>query len=199
MTPQARMRRIGWFATLVICAGLYLVLHFNVHSLSSEVIKAERQIVQLEEQNMLLETEFLTRSSQVQLAAWNRMDFGYSAPEAAQFVDNERQLAQFGTPRGENAPAPILLARHVEGEEAPPFRQLVSPITGEQLDVALINTGNVRRSPSGFTGNGARAGAVDMVANIAQSAASGSTVRIPLNATASVAGVSLANAGGAGQ
>ena len=44
--------------------------------------------MQLEGANLLLETEYLTRSNQLQLAAWNRVDFGYTAPNAAQFLDS---------------------------------------------------------------------------------------------------------------
>ena len=138
MTPQARFRRIGWFAALSICTGLYLVLHFKVQTVSSEVVKAERLIVTLEEKNMLLDTEFMTRSSQMQLASWNRVDFGYTAPVAAQFLDSERQLASFGSPRAAGAPEPLRLANEVADEEAPAFGQLVSPLTGKPLETALV-------------------------------------------------------------
>ena len=110
MTPQARFRRIGWLALLTVCTILYGVLHFQVWSVSSDVKKTERVLVSLQQQNMLLETEFLTRSSQLQLAAWNRVDFGYSAPAADQFIGNERQLARFSSPRSSEAPDPIRLA-----------------------------------------------------------------------------------------
>lgn len=137
MTLHSR-RRIGWFAALALCTALYLLLHLKVHSVMSEVVRAERQIVQLESTNMLLETEFLTRSNHVQLAAWNRVEFGYSAPKAAQFVENERQLAQFGRPRSTTAPEPIRLARFDAGKAPPPFRQLVSPLTGDPIDSELV-------------------------------------------------------------
>ena len=45
MTAQARIRRIGWFAALALCAVLYLMLHLKVHAVHSEVVRAERQIV----------------------------------------------------------------------------------------------------------------------------------------------------------
>ena len=79
MTTQSRIRRIGWLAALALCLALYGVLHFKVHAVQSAVVRAERQIVQLEEATMLLETEYLTRSSQIQLARWNRVDFGFVA------------------------------------------------------------------------------------------------------------------------
>ena len=165
MTPQARFRRIGWFALLALCTAFYGVLHFQVWTVASNVTKAERQIVALEQTNLLLETEFLTRSSQVQLAAWNRVDFGYSAPEAGQFIGSERELAQFAGPRAGDAPDPIQLAGYSDEEEAPPFPKLVSPITGRPIDVALIEP----------AGNSNDDGRTTLAARLA-----GDTVRIPL-------------------
>jgi hypothetical protein len=132
-----KLRRIGWIAALATCTALYLMLHLKVHSVRSEVIRAERQIVALEQQKVLLETEFETRSNQLQLAAWNRVDFGYTAPSAEQFLENERQLASFGGPRAAGAPEPIRVAGGA-GSEAPSFPQLVSPLTGEPVDEALV-------------------------------------------------------------
>ena len=103
MTPQSSLRRIGWLAALAACTALYLMLHLKVHAVRSEVVRAERQIVALEQEKLLLETEFETRASQRQLAAWNSVDFGYSAPTAEQFLDSERQLASFGSPRARSA------------------------------------------------------------------------------------------------
>ncbi|HEU4651054.1 MAG TPA: hypothetical protein VFS49_06540 [Croceibacterium sp.] len=136
MTPHSRIRRIGWFAALAICAMLYLGLHLKVHAVRSEVIRAERQIVLLEQQKVLLETEFQTRSNQLQLEEWNRVDFGYTAPSAAQFLENERQLASFGSPRAPGAPEPIRVAG--AGGDTPAYPKLVSPLTGKPIDEALL-------------------------------------------------------------
>lgn len=138
MTPQRRIRRIGWLAALGTCMALYALLHVKVNSVHAEVIRAEREIVRLEEQNLLLETEFLTRSSQVQLAAWNRVDFGFVAPRAEQFIDSPMQLASFGSPRHVDAPPPIMLAGMSSGEDMPEFPQLVSPLTGKPVDERVL-------------------------------------------------------------
>jgi hypothetical protein len=140
MTPQSRLRRIGWIAALATCTALYLMLHLKVHSVRSEVVNAERQIVSLEQQKLLLETEFESRSNQLQLAAWNRVDFGYVAPSAGQFLENERKLAEFGSPRATGAPPPIRVAGG-SGEDTPDFPRLVSPLTGKPLDDALVEPG----------------------------------------------------------
>ncbi|MFC4254617.1 hypothetical protein GRI97_04215 [Altererythrobacter xixiisoli] len=130
MTPQTRTRRIGWFMVLAVCTALYLLLYLRVQAVQSDIVRAERQIVALERSKVLLETEFATRSNQQQLDAWNRVDFGYIAPTARQFVENERQLASFGTPRAVGAPDPIRVASIGAGEDAPEFPRMVSPITG---------------------------------------------------------------------
>lgn len=138
MTHRSRLRRIGWFAVLGTCLALYALLHVKVNAVRADVVQAERQIVHLEEENLLLETEFLTRTNQVQLAAWNRVDFGFSSPEADQFIENERQLASFGMPRDANAPAPIRLAGLRSGEDVPEFPQLISPLTGRPIEANLL-------------------------------------------------------------
>ncbi|HYD25846.1 MAG TPA: hypothetical protein VEB68_13725 [Croceibacterium sp.] len=136
MMPHSRIRRIGWIAALATCTALYLMLHLKVHAVTSEVVRAERQIVALEQQKLLLETEFETRANQLQLAAWNNVDFGYTAPSAAQFLENERQLASFGTARAPGAPEPIRVAGGAG--EAPEYPRLVSPLTGKPVDQALL-------------------------------------------------------------
>ena len=139
MTQQSRLRRMGWIAVLALCTVLYLGLHLKVHAVRSEVVSAEREIVALENQKILLATEFETRASQEQLASWNRVEFGYAAPTAGQFVENERQLAKFGTPRAAGAPEPIRVASLATGEDAPPFPKFVSPLTGKPVDEKLLD------------------------------------------------------------
>ena len=134
MTKQSRLRRMGWIAVLALCTVLYLGLHLKVHAVRSEVIGSERRIIALEDEKSLLETEFETRASQEQLASWNRVEFGYSAPLAQQFVESDRDLAKFGTPRAKGAPEPIRVASLANGDDAPPFPKFVSPLTGKPVD-----------------------------------------------------------------
>lgn len=136
MTQHSRARRIGWIAALAVCTVLYLMLHLKVHAVQSEVVRAERQIVALEQEKLLLETEFETRANQLQLATWNNVEFGYSAPTASQFLENERQLAAFGTPRLPGAPEPIRVAS--AAGDAPAYPRFVSPLTGKAVDEALL-------------------------------------------------------------
>ena len=127
----SRLRKIGWAAVLVTCTALYLGLHLRVNAVRSEVRQAERHIVALREQKLMLETEFETRSNQQQLANWNEVDFGYRAPNASQYLEGERQLAQFGTPRAKGAPEPIMVANApATSDGTASFPAMVSPITG---------------------------------------------------------------------
>jgi hypothetical protein len=140
MMNRSQARSLGWFAVLAICAGLVVVLSFKVHAVKSEVLLAERQLIALQRETLLLETEFETRASQRQLAEWNAVEFGYAAPRAGQFLEGERQLASLGEIRRPGAPAPIRLARAEAADgapapaaEAPPMR---SPVSGAKVTLA---------------------------------------------------------------
>lgn len=153
MTAQAHLRRIGWIAVLALCTALYLMLHLKVHAVKSDVIRSERQIVRLEQETVLLETEFESRANLLQLSAWNQVDFGYTAPTASQFIGSRRQLASFGTPRAASAPAEIRVASAAGDSGAmPDFPKLVSPLTGKPLDDALLGGGRAQLSASEASG-----------------------------------------------
>lgn len=137
MVSHSRLRQIGWAAALAACIGLFLVLSFRVHAVKSEVLLAERQIIALQRETVVLETEFEARASQRQLADWNAVDFGYEAPRADQYLENERQLAALGSPRAPGAPSPIRVAvADVDstngGDDAP----MHSPLTGKRVTLA---------------------------------------------------------------
>jgi hypothetical protein len=151
MTAQTRARKIGWIVALAFCTALYLLLHLSVRAVKSDVIRSERQIVRLEQEQVLLETEFETRANLLQLSAWNQVDFGYTAPTAHQFLDSERQLASFGGPRAPGTPQQIRVAHAMTGE-APEFPKLVSPLTGKPVNEALLEPG--RQMLSGRIGDG---------------------------------------------
>ena len=66
-----RMRQVGWVAVLLVCAALTLALTFRVNAVKSQVRLAERQVVALKQDMLLLETEFETRGNQQQLRNLN--------------------------------------------------------------------------------------------------------------------------------
>ena len=110
----SRLRQVGWMVAIGACIALFIALAFRVNAIKSEVKLAEREIVALERSTLMLETEFAARASQQQLADWNMLEFGYAAPAADQFLENERQLVSLGTPRGIDAPEPIRVARSLD-------------------------------------------------------------------------------------
>jgi len=144
MMSRTQARSLGWMAVLAICFALVVILSFKVHAVKSEVLLAERALIALERETMLLETEFETRASQRQLASWNNVEFGYAAPRAGQFLDGERQLASLGQRLGPDAPAPIRLARAdtansavaAAASEAP----MRSPVSGAKVTLASAAT-----------------------------------------------------------
>ena len=132
-----RARSIGWAAVLLTCFALLVALTFRVNAVKSQVRLTERRIVAIKQQNLFLETEFETRANQQQLRTLNDVEFGYSAPTAGQYLENERQLAALGKPRGADAPDPIRVASaQGVGPQGLGFPAMVSPLTGKPADTA---------------------------------------------------------------
>lgn len=147
--PGSRLRQASWAAVLSGALGLFLALTFHVNAIKSEVRLAERRIISLERERMLLETEFESRASQRQLAEWNAVEFGYVAPRADQFLDDERQLASLGAPQRADAPQPVRIARAAPpDEEESEIADWVSPLTGQPMaaDVGEAIAENSRRA-----------------------------------------------------
>ncbi len=130
MSRGSRLRQTGWIVLLTLCGVFFLVLTFHVNSVKNKVHLAERTIIQLEREKQTLEIEFQARANQQQLANWNKIDFGYEAPRADQYLDNERQLAELGLARDVGAPTPIRVARGPDEDESA-FSSMVSPNTSQ--------------------------------------------------------------------
>lgn len=140
MVAGSRLRQLGWAVTLAICIALFAALTFKVNSVRSEVRLAERKILTLQREKILLETEFETRASQQQLAQWNAVDFGYEAPGPGQYLEGERQLASLGESRLPTAPAPIRVARAADDASEAHFPAMVSPLTGKPVHTVADDT-----------------------------------------------------------
>jgi hypothetical protein len=145
----SRLRHFGWAVTLALCITLFAGLTFKVNSVRSEVRLAERRIVALQREKILLETEFETRASQQQLAQWNAVDFGYQAPNADQYLEGERQLAALGEPRAVTAPSPIRVARAEDDMREMKLPAMVSPLTGKPVKAALDEANLAEKLASG--------------------------------------------------
>lgn len=133
MVRGSRLRQIGWAICIGVVFGGFMLLTFRVNAVKSEVVRAEREIVELERDKLALETEFETRANQQQLADWNAIEFGYAPPRADQFLETERQLASFSAPRAPGSPAPIRFAREMQASDYP---ALVSPLAEKEGDAA---------------------------------------------------------------
>jgi hypothetical protein len=154
-----RIYSIGWAAVLLICFTLTVILTFKVNAVKSQVRLAERQILTLKEDKLLLETEFETRANQQQLRTLNAVEFGYQAPAAGQYLEGERQLAALGKARGPDAPSPIRVANADVPREAGGLPEMVNPLTGKAM-AAEPPTG-VKRKPTTDATLGDRLGTVE--------------------------------------
>lgn len=138
MLTAARMRQIGWGALLAFCILAFTVMSLSVHAVQNEVVLAERRIIALKQETLLLETEFESRANQRQLAHWNRVEFGYLSPRADQYIDSRQDLAALGEPLGPDAPRPVRLARADLAALDPALadhgeHSMVSPISGAPI------------------------------------------------------------------
>lgn len=134
MLTRDRVRSFGWVAVLTVCGALTMGLTLRVNAVKSEVRLAERQIIALQRQKTMLETEFETRANQQQLKVLNDVEFGYQAPTAGQYLEGERQLAVLAKPRGPDAPTPIRVASAAEA--APPMlNTLMSTVSARAREV----------------------------------------------------------------
>lgn len=108
-----KLQGIGLVLLVLIFAMMLYPVSLNVAATRSELAKIERQIDRARGNIRYLESELAVRASMRQLERWNADTFGYSAPSAAQYLENERQLASLDRlprARGANDVAPVLMA-----------------------------------------------------------------------------------------
>ena len=141
-----RLRSFGWAFVLTVCFALTVALMFRVNAVKSQVRLAERQIVELRQQKLFLETEFETRACQQQLRSLNDIEFGYAAPTARQYLEGERQLAAFGKARAADAPAPIRVASAASDDQPSLFPEMVSPLSGKALAAEVPANGRAHET-----------------------------------------------------
>lgn len=137
MMTGSRLRQIVWGAAFGLFLTAFAALSLTVHAVRNEVLLADIDIVALKKKRQLLQTEFQARASQHQLARWNRVDLGFGAPRADQYLDTRKQLAALGQPLGPGAPSPIRVAK-AGGDNAALLarREMVSPVSGKPITLA---------------------------------------------------------------
>ena len=102
-----RLEGIGWLMLVCLVAILLYPLSLSVASLRSDLARTDQKIVSVKREIRYLETEFSARANLRQLEEWNKLEYGYVAPKAAQYLEGERALANLG---GEPARAPVKIA-----------------------------------------------------------------------------------------
>src|SRR3546814_3228305 len=88
-----KLQGIGLVLLVLIFAMMLYPVSLKVAATRSELTRIERDIVQARDNIRYLESELAVRASMRQLEQWNADTFGYSAPDASQYPENERQLA----------------------------------------------------------------------------------------------------------
>lgn len=128
-----RLHSIGWAAVLLTCLAITIAITFQVNAVKSQVRLTERKINAVKQQTLFLETEFEARANQQQLKSLNDVEFGYQAPAAGQYLENERQLASLGKARGADAPDPLRVASAASVGGSNDVPAMVSPLTGKAM------------------------------------------------------------------
>lgn len=108
-----KLQGIGLVLLVLVFAMLLYPVSLKVAATRSELAQINHQINRTRDNIRYLESELAVRGSMRQLERWNSESFGYSAPDASQFLSNERQLASLGRiprARGANDVAPVLMA-----------------------------------------------------------------------------------------
>ncbi|MEM7703446.1 MAG: hypothetical protein AAF251_16025 [Pseudomonadota bacterium] len=140
MSTVSRQRQMFWLVALGVSLAAFVGLSLTVHFVRNAVLTSDIEIVSLKKKRQLLETEFQARASQHQLARWNRVDLGFVAPRADQYLDGRKQLAELGQPLGPNAPSPIRVA-NADADQITRVaqREMFSPISGKPITLASLN------------------------------------------------------------
>ncbi|MEH6789057.1 colicin transporter [Parasphingorhabdus sp.] len=102
-----RLEGIGWLALVFLVAILLYPLSLSVATLRSDLARTDHKIVEIKKDIRYLETEFSARANLRQLEEWNKLEFGYASPQASQYLDGERALANLG---GKDLRKPVQVA-----------------------------------------------------------------------------------------
>jgi len=102
-----RLEGIGWLALVFLVAIMLYPLSLSVATLRSDLARTDHKIIETKKEIRYLETEFSARANLRQLEEWNKLEFGYAAPQASQYLDGERALANLG---GKDLRKPVQVA-----------------------------------------------------------------------------------------
>lgn len=108
-----KLQGIGLVLLVLVFAMMLYPVSLKVAATRSELARINSQIERSRDNIRYLESELAVRASMRQLEQWNADTFGYSAPAADQYLENERQLASLDRlprARGANEVTPVLMA-----------------------------------------------------------------------------------------
>lgn len=108
-----KLQNIGLVLLVLIFAMILYPVSLKVAATRTELARINQDIERSRDTIRYLESEIAVRASMRQLERWNSESFGYSAPSASQYLQNERELASLGRvprARGANDVAPVLMA-----------------------------------------------------------------------------------------
>lgn len=127
-----KLQGIGLVLLVLIFAMMLYPVSLKVAATRSELTRIEKQIDRTRDNIRYLESELAVRASMRQLEQWNADTFGYSAPDAGQYLASERQLASLDRlprARGANEVAPVLMAMVAPVAIPEPAKAATSPVS----------------------------------------------------------------------
>ena len=146
-----KLQGIGLVLLVLLFAMLLYPVSLKVAATRSELTRVEREIDRARDNIRYLESELAVRASMRQLEQWNAEAFGYSAPDAGQYLSSERQLASLDRlprARGANEVAPVLMAMvsPVAAPAAPRASPAAKPVVAAAKPVVLAQADSAVRS-----------------------------------------------------
>lgn len=129
MIAIKRLKNILWILVVAFGALTAYLVSLRVATERNAVQALERKIFAVRAENRYLETEFEARANMRQLEAWNSSDYRYVAPQAAQYLPDERALAHLDGVRsnGEIYVAPPVMMAMADAEDAQPEAAAPAP------------------------------------------------------------------------
>lgn len=124
-----KLQGIGLILMLTAFALFAYTINVSVSATRTELQQVERQIVQAQQRNRMLEGDIAVLANAHQLDRWNRDYFGLVAPGAGQYLSGERALASLDRlrpARNASLDAPVLVAMAI----AAPATGAANPVAG---------------------------------------------------------------------
>lgn len=116
-----KLQGIGLILMLTAFALFAYTINVSVSATRTELQQVERQIVQAQQRNRMLQGDIAVLANAHQLDRWNRDYFGLVAPGAGQYLSGERALASLDRlrpARNASVDAPVLVAMATTGPAA---------------------------------------------------------------------------------